>query len=98
MPDSVRLTDRASVREPVDIPSFCIHNEAEVGITAAAMKVLAFFPLTYLAGVHGFALFAPYLGLFLVVAHFLRRARKSREVKVIPITISVERVPVMNGN
>ena len=35
--------------------------------------MLRFLPLAYLAGVHGFALFAPYLALFLAVAHFLRR-------------------------
>jgi hypothetical protein len=33
-------------------------------------------PLAYVAGAHGFALFAPYLALFLAAAHVLRRRRR----------------------
>ena len=32
-------------------------------------------PLTFLAGQHGFGIFVPYLGMFLVAAHFLRNRR-----------------------
>ena len=34
-------------------------------------------PLAYVAGAHGFALFAPYLALFLAAAHVLRRGRRA---------------------
>jgi hypothetical protein len=40
------------------------------------MKVLRFLPLTFLSGAHGFALFAPYLALFLAAAHLLRRRQR----------------------
>lgn len=39
------------------------------------MRAVWFLPLAYLAGVHGFALFAPYLLLCLATGHLLRRAR-----------------------
>ena len=39
------------------------------------MRSLCFVPLTYLAGVHGFALFAPYLALFFAAVLILRRRR-----------------------
>jgi len=41
----------------------------------AAMKHLRYLPLTFLAGVHGFVLFAPYLALFIGIAHFMRRPK-----------------------
>jgi hypothetical protein len=53
------------------------------------MKVLAFFPLTYLAGIHGFAMFAPYAALFVAAAHVLRWSRKSRVAKPALISIPV---------
>lgn len=37
------------------------------------MKMVRFLPFAFLAGVHGFALFAPYMAALLVVAHLLRR-------------------------
>jgi hypothetical protein len=39
------------------------------------MKALRYIPLTFLCGVHGFALFAPYLAMFLAAAHLLKRFR-----------------------
>jgi len=51
------------------------------------MKALAFFPLAYLAGVQGFAMFAAYAATFLVLVAVLRWTRKSRAVKLRPITI-----------
>lgn len=39
------------------------------------MKTLRYVPLTFLCGVHGFALFAPYLAMFLAAAHLLKRFR-----------------------
>jgi hypothetical protein len=53
------------------------------------MKVLAFFPLTYLAGIHGFVMFAPYAGLFVALAYFLRWSRKLRVAKLALISIPV---------
>jgi hypothetical protein len=37
------------------------------------MKHLRWLPLTFLAGVHGFAIFAPYATVMLVVGHVMRR-------------------------
>lgn len=42
------------------------------------MRLVIFFPLAYLAGVQGFALFAPYATFFLILAYFLRRRRMAR--------------------
>jgi hypothetical protein len=41
------------------------------------MKVLLFFPLTYLAGVQGFAIFAPYAAFSLTVWMIARRTRRA---------------------
>ena len=49
------------------------------------MKSLWFFPLTYLAGVHGFAMFAPYAAIFLAVTHLLSRRRR----RPVPIPVAV---------
>lgn len=49
------------------------------------MKSLPFLPLTFLAGVHGFALFAPYAALAVVallVANYRRRQRMPALVAV----------------
>lgn len=48
------------------------------------MRSLRFLPLTFLAGVHGFVYFAPYLALFLAVAHF---TRPSRRASLLPIPV-----------
>lgn len=40
------------------------------------MRSLYFMPVTFLAGQHGFMLFAPYLALFLAAAHLLRGRRR----------------------
>ena len=48
--------------------------------------MLRFLPLAFICGAHGFALFAPYLAVFLGLTHFLRRNPKSRpELKLVPI-------------
>jgi hypothetical protein len=45
------------------------------------MRTALFVPLAFVAGVHGFALFAPYLALFLAAVHVLRlRRRQHRPV------------------
>jgi hypothetical protein len=41
------------------------------------MKVLALLPLTYLAGVEGFAIFAPYAAIAFSLWMFSRRAKRA---------------------
>jgi hypothetical protein len=52
------------------------------------MKSLRFLPLTFLAGVHGFALFAPYAALA-TAALLLFRKRRQRALVAIPVALSV---------
>jgi len=49
------------------------------------LKALRFLPLAFLAGTHGFALFAPYAGLVLAALHLrsLRR-RRARRLLTVP--------------
>ena len=49
------------------------------------MKTALFVPLAFVAGVHGFALFAPYLALFLAAAHVLRGRRHRRIHRAVPV-------------
>lgn len=46
------------------------------------MRVLRYLPLAFLAGVHGFDLFAPYLALFLAAVYALNGYRRSALVHV----------------
>jgi hypothetical protein len=39
------------------------------------MRSLRYVPLAYLAGIHGFALFAPYLAFFVAASHLIHRRR-----------------------
>ena len=55
------------------------------------MKAIAFFPLAYLAGVQGFAMFAAYALLFLLLVAVIRWSRNSRAVKLRPVTIPIDR-------
>lgn len=50
-----------------------------------AMKSLWYLPLTFLAGVHGFDMFAPYAAIFLALVHLLNRRRR----KLVPVPIRV---------
>lgn len=43
--------------------------------TPRDMRLLCFLPLTFIAGVQGFAIFAPYLCVFLTAAHVVKRMR-----------------------
>jgi hypothetical protein len=49
------------------------------------LKALRFLPLAFLAGTHGFALFAPYAGLVLAALHLrsLHR-RRARTLALVP--------------
>jgi hypothetical protein len=40
------------------------------------MRALRYVPFTFLAGVHGFDLFAPYLAVFLAVTVIVRHTRR----------------------
>jgi hypothetical protein len=40
------------------------------------LKALRFLPLAFLAGTHGFALFAPYVGVILAALHLRARQRE----------------------
>ena len=42
------------------------------------MRTLRWVPLTFLAGLHGFALFAPYAAMVMIVYHISRYRRKAR--------------------
>jgi hypothetical protein len=48
------------------------------------MRSLRYIPFTYLAGIHGFALFAPYLALFLAATLVIQRRRAA-----VPVAIRV---------
>ncbi|HEY8749520.1 MAG TPA: hypothetical protein VIM11_16170 [Tepidisphaeraceae bacterium] len=50
------------------------------------MRSLWFMPMTFLAGIHGFAYFVPYLLLVAVLAMFLAQARRARP-KAVPIPV-----------
>ena len=41
------------------------------------MRTLRWVPLTFLAGLHGFAIFAPYAALVMIVYHLSRYLRKT---------------------
>jgi hypothetical protein len=49
------------------------------------MKSLRYLPLTFLAGVHGFAMFAPYAAIFLGIVHLINKRRR----KLVPIPVRV---------
>lgn len=48
------------------------------------MRSLRFLPITFLAGQHGFLFFAPYLALFLALAHLVR-LRRHRGASLMPL-------------
>ena len=50
------------------------------------MKSLWYVPLTYVAGVHGFAIFAPYLVLFLTIV-LVTRPRYRRRLRLLAAAI-----------
>ena len=47
------------------------------------MRWTLFFPLTFVAGVHGFAIFAPYL-FFIAMLAAMKRRTKSASAAVVP--------------
>ena len=50
------------------------------------MRALWFLPLTFVAGVHGFAVFAPYLVVVFTALHLRSRSRaKARARALVPV-------------
>ena len=56
------------------------------------LKALRFLPLAFLAGTHGFALFAPYAGLVLAALH-LRSVRRRARAARLSVSVGVP-VPI----
>lgn len=42
------------------------------------MRWYRYLPIAFFAGIHGFALFAPYLALVLAATHYIRKNQKRR--------------------
>ncbi len=51
------------------------------------MRSIRYVPFAFLAGIHGFALFAPYLAFFLTASLLLNRRRTATAVPV-PVRVS----------
>jgi hypothetical protein len=58
------------------------------------MKALLFFPLAYIIGVEMFPVVALYLVLFMVTVIAIKQIQRSRQRRVIPVTIPVRALPV----
>jgi hypothetical protein len=67
---------------------------------AMKSKALRFLPLAFLAGTHGFALFAPYAGLVLAALHLrgVRRRRKGSRERASrgPLPVPVPAAPAVD--
>jgi hypothetical protein len=51
------------------------------------MKHLRWVPFAFLAGQHGFAIFAPYAALMLALGHYLQRRRRVQAVpRLVPVS------------
>jgi hypothetical protein len=61
------------------------------------MRSLWFMPVTFVAGQHGFALFAPYLAAFLALAHFTRARRRKAAVVAGPTAEIVAALPSLSA-
>jgi hypothetical protein len=53
------------------------------------MKSLRFLPLTFLAGVHGFAMFAPYATLAVAALLLANYRRRPRTLVLVPVAAPV---------
>ena len=70
--------------ESLDASDFQSYIARPFVIHSAAMRWILFFPLTFVAGVHGFAIFAPYLFFIAMLAAVTRR-RKSATPVAVPV-------------
>jgi hypothetical protein len=57
------------------------------------MRSLWYLPLTFLAGVHGFAIFAPYLALVFAALHL--RSRRRARLAAIPVAVAAPRLDLL---
>jgi hypothetical protein len=57
------------------------------------MRSLWYLPLTFLAGVHGFAIFAPYLALVFAALHLRSRSRARAAAVPVPVPVAIP-IPV----
>jgi 4-hydroxybenzoate polyprenyltransferase len=53
------------------------------------MKSVVYFPLAYIANVHGFILLVPYLVFCLMLLRMLQVRRKNREMKLARVRVQV---------
>jgi hypothetical protein len=51
------------------------------------MKHLRWLPFAFLAGQHGFAIFAPYAALMLTLGHYMQQMQRRRRVAVATATV-----------
>jgi hypothetical protein len=49
------------------------------------MQVLLLFPLAFLAGMDGFAIFAPYLVLIVLLGHLLQKRRRAAAARSVAV-------------
>ena len=76
---------RAAATVPGTNPSSPFKFRGAV-LPLADMRSLWFLPLTFLAGVHGFAIFAPYLAVIFAALH-LRSRRRARLAATVPVPV-----------
>jgi len=57
-----------------------------------AMRHVRFFPFTFLSGVHGFAIFAPYL-IAVVAVWVFRDRRRAQSLRLAPVPVPVSTPP-----
>ena len=60
---------------PLALPGRFVQVRGPAVIPLAAMRSLWYVPLAFLAGAHGFAIFAPYLAVVFAALHLRSRAR-----------------------
>jgi len=81
--------------ESLDASDFQSYIAGPFVIQSASMRWTLFFPLTFVAGVHGFAIFAPYLFFIAMLAAMKRR--KSASPTAVPVKSEVYLPEVKDG-
>ena len=75
---------------PDVFPGYPFKSRADV-VASGSMRSLWYLPLTFLAGVHGFAIFAPYLAVVFAALHLRsrHRARLAAAAAAVPVNVSI---------
>jgi len=74
---------------PDVFPGYPFKSRADV-VASRSMRSLWYLPLTFLAGVHGFAIFAPYLAVVFAALHLRSRHRaRLAAAAVVPVNVSI---------